>query len=532
MDSEVLLAITSYLQREGGSAGLASLLRVFRVTLPELRSHFDIVCVPAPGAAVRNEVRIRHGNAVNDVKTEVVSTTRSPGSTVADNTSDLIGTTSPYSKCTIRRAPWKDRSRVLEPAATHAAKAWPKLAFAPRLVPPPVPFATFSARMQVPPRPPPVSKTQAPPLPPPPPPPPVASQLGCGGVDGRLPDIELKNAASACIEKLPPSPMTPSASTALVPVLPPPAPELQAHDPAPMSPPAVAEREDDDSDVLATELFPPSLGDASAVLDVAAPTKDEALASSSSSAESSRTDGAVVDAALERVLAPATLIFTADGPRQVDTPGLLGSKRKTEPSPEVATSHLGSWVKISESCYLPADAPAGHEAHTMITYHATHRAPFAAFTHQGIRLQVTLAASGSEAACRQIARACAVRLVAGQSKEQLLVFRRACYQYAKGKFLEQLLHRDDADDDVPLDELSSAHMWRSSAEQILRGVGGVMSWEQLQHEMLRRSTRPACQDDADCALASLPDAWLSMEDDLVRLPMATPKKRARRVNPP
>eukprot|EP00933_Yihiella_yeosuensis_P077404 TRINITY_DN8783_c2_g1_i1.p1 TRINITY_DN8783_c2_g1~~TRINITY_DN8783_c2_g1_i1.p1 ORF type:complete len:730 (+),score=132.25 TRINITY_DN8783_c2_g1_i1:106-2295(+) len=235
--------------------------------------------------------------------------------------------------------------------------------------------------------------------------------------------------------------------------------------------------------------------------------------------------------------------------------------------PAVATSNYGRFIESRSSegkeIWLPEDAPDGHPAHTALTYVEGHSAPLAYFFYKNVRFQATLAAAGSEVACRQIARACYMKFEEGWDKDQVLEFRMQCYKHAKGFELDKLERTDDdSDDDKPLTLLmasapsssskrshtsaptsdtsapsshpsapagftgsSNKAVWRDRALEVLEENGDKLHWKELQQRVVKRwrLTRSPhdlmSQKDSELhALACLPRELLSDGDEFVRLP--------------
>ncbi|CAK0795463.1 unnamed protein product, partial [Prorocentrum cordatum] len=80
---------------------------------------------------------------------------------------------------------------------------------------------------------------------------------------------------------------------------------------------------------------------------------------------------------------------------------------------------------------LPEDAPAEHDAWHKVTFSSKHPAR-CAIKLRGVQCQTTLAACLTEEATLRVARACYVKLSAGESKEQVIKFRDEIYASIKG----------------------------------------------------------------------------------------------------
>jgi len=91
--------------------------------------------------------------------------------------------------------------------------------------------------------------------------------------------------------------------------------------------------------------------------------------------------------------------------------------------------------QVSEAvlAVLPDDAPAGHIAHAKVKYQAKMASPVASFVFSSldggrIPAQTTLGACGSREATERVARAMYLRFEEGSSKDEVLQFRKACYE--------------------------------------------------------------------------------------------------------
>mmetsp|Transcript_168169 Transcript_168169/g.322904 ORF Transcript_168169/g.322904 Transcript_168169/m.322904 type:complete len:163 (+) Transcript_168169:127-615(+) len=111
-----------------------------------------------------------------------------------------------------------------------------------------------------------------------------------------------------------------------------------------------------------------------------------------------------------------------------------------------------------------------------------------------------------------------------------LLYRRFTRGPTLGGNIQEASKAEAARDTKAADE--DAEAWQAEIKEVLNGAGGEIPWPALQNEVVSRWRRKRCSSGGKStdealwpimALAHIPEACLSREDSLVRLP--APKKR-------